>query len=327
MDAQAGLQFEPAELMAVRLLELHLVSSNAVRAGGELTHAAKIADSVRTMAKATDRFDVVTALASDNRTVDKSLTALERLAPDVREAMLPFVGLESYSIATPGQGKKWVIDRETVLLAALGRMGDGAEELRATLSAYNKAVKRLASASISPALRLALLGGTVALTMASGGLATAAGTFIGSTFMGLSGAAATSAGLAFLGGGSLAAGGFGMAGGTILVGAAAKTGYAGARTLALAMARQSAAATMMELAKLDATTTAFPEMVPAALKALRELDAALETEPRSKDVRKSQRAVKAEIRHLTDTGSQRIARTASKFVPLPGLDRLIDRMS
>ena len=42
-------------------------------------------------------------------------------------------------------------------------------------------------------------------------------TWIGSTFLGLSGAAATSAGLALLGGGAISAGGLGMAGGTIAI--------------------------------------------------------------------------------------------------------------
>lgn len=326
MDAQTGLQFEPAELMAIRLLELHLVASNAVKAGSGLIHAAKVEDAVRQLAKTTGQFDVVTALASDNRMVDKARTALERLAPDVRTAMIPFIGLETYTVSTPGEGKKWVVDRDTVLLASLDLLGDNAEDTLEAIRRFKKAVRRLSAASISPALRLALVGGTVVLTIASGGIATAAGTFIGSTFMGLSGAAATSAGLAFLGGGSLAAGGFGMAGGTILIGAAAKTGYVGAKTLALAMARQSAAAMVVELAKLDVTTSFFPEMKQTTLRALRDLDASLEAEPSSKDVRKSQRAVKAEIRYLTDSSTQRRARFAGSFLPLPGLHRLIDRL-
>jgi hypothetical protein len=43
--------------------------------------------------------------------------------------------------------------------------------------------------------------------------------WVGTTFLGLSGAAATSAGLALLGGGSVAAGGLGVAGGTAIVAA------------------------------------------------------------------------------------------------------------
>lgn len=70
--------------------------------------------------------------------------------------------------------------------------------------------------------RTAIIGGTVlvggaACFVTGGAAAPAIGSWIGSTFMGLSGAAATSAGLAALGGGSLAAGGAGMAGGITLV--------------------------------------------------------------------------------------------------------------
>lgn len=73
-------------------------------------------------------------------------------------------------------------------------------------------------------------GGVVAggaVCFLTGGMAApVVGTFVGSSFMGLSGAAATSAGLAALGGGSLAAGGGGMAAGAALV-TACMTGAGG----------------------------------------------------------------------------------------------------
>jgi hypothetical protein len=85
--------------------------------------------------------------------------------------------------------------------------------------------------------RTAIIGGSIlvggaACFVTGGAAAPAIGSWIGSTFMGLSGAAATSAGLAALGGGSLAAGGAGMAGGTTLVATAMAAAGAGAAGVA-----------------------------------------------------------------------------------------------
>ena len=84
-------------------------------------------------------------------------------------------------------------------------------------------------------------GGTVvggaACFLTGGAVAPAVGSFIGSTFMGLSGAAATSAGLAAVGGGAIAAGGGGIAAGTAIIttsltGAGALLGTLGMGTVA-----------------------------------------------------------------------------------------------
>lgn len=325
-EVSEALRFTPAELMAVRLLELNLVAANASKVGVGVLHARKVQEAIVDVANAAERPDVADVLNGGGVMFSKSQAALELLRSDVRQEMIPFIGLEAFTLATTGGAKKWVVDRETLLSSALQRLEGSPEGASEAIRRYGKAVRRLSSSTVSLGLRLALLGGTVVLTVASGGIATAAGTFVGTTFMGLSGAAATSAGLAFLGGGSLAAGGFGMAGGSLLVAAVAKTGYLGARTIAVSLARESAAALVVELAKLDVTVSLVPEMLEPSLHGLRDLDAELEMSPESKEVTKSQRAVKAEIRYLTDSERQKVARVVHGVFPLPGVDRLIDGM-
>ena len=87
-------------------------------------------------------------------------------------------------------------------------------DLRSCRSAFDRSIKVI-SKDVSKNSNWLIW--TSALALLAVIIAPHLATWIGSTFLGLSGAAATSAGLALLGGGAISAGGLGMAGGTIAI--------------------------------------------------------------------------------------------------------------
>jgi hypothetical protein len=251
--------------------------------------------------------------------------AVKRLKglPMVRQEMRPVVALEVVAGTALPPKAKWVIDQRLQSASVLSLMFGGYFDLEALRQRYKRSLKVVVAAPGSPELRLALVGGSIAIGIIAapaGPLAPVIGTAIGNA-MGLSGAAATSAGLAWLGGGSLAAGGFGMAGGAFVAGAAAKSAYAGARLAVAQLAKEQPGIVILELAKIAVTVEYFPVLAEEIINGLHELES--EIDARNKKVL---RAIKATVRRIGDGKGKglRVARTATRWVALPLADRLID---
>ena len=148
-----------------------------------------------------------------------------------------------------------------------------ADTIGAIRKGHRKQLSRLMKGSVARSTKLAMLGGSVLLSVVTvGAAAPAIGGFIGATFLGLSGAAATSAGLALLGGGSLASGGLGMAGGIVLVKLGTSGVYKGATRAAIQIARSSRTAFIAQLATLHV----YLRLAPATVEEMRETLAQLD---------------------------------------------------
>lgn len=327
-------RFSASEMLAIRLLQLSaLAQDRDLTPAGDARaakseHLASLVQPVQELARELGRDEVAQLLSVDAAGLPAAgRDALGALRDDVRDEIVDLLVLEAYAGESVPQGTKWERDRSILLASALRDLTTtrSSHDVDVVIHAYRKSLKRLATHCVSPTLRWSLLAGRAAVSLAAPALAPAVGAAIGG-MMGLSGAAATSAGLAFLGGGSLAAGGFGMAGGTILVVSTAKAGYFGARLAVSNLARQNAAALVVELAKLDVLTQLHPDVKDEVVQRLDRLMVDLELADGEPDDRKAVRAVRAEIRHLRDTPTQRTARLVTRFAPISALDRQIDRM-
>ena len=337
----SDLHFDVKDLAALRLLQLHAFTRDLVEttdARHELEKRAQLrgfVDSTRGWAEEAGVTDAVarTVAARGGKRIEAAARELEALENHVDDDKLTLLLLELVASTNVPKGTKWAADR-------LQYFGEGARHLDAGVSqtrvealakTHGKALRRLSLDALSPTFRLALVAGSVALTVASGGIAAAAGTAIGGA-MGLSGAAATSAGLAFLGGGSIAAGGFGMAGGAVLVTAVSKAGYMGTRYLAASIATRSPEVIINELAKIEVVCGARPELRNDVLRQLENLRAEMKKTQgkrngeEARNVDKSVRAVDAAIRSLTDSSPQRALRKFTRIVPVPWLDRQVDQL-
>lgn len=266
--------------------------------------------------------------------IELSRVGLQQASADVRASRIDLLALELVASTRLPEKCKWAgVDFDiagTALYALSNQWATAMTQTEQVRRSYKRALKRLGTDSSSPAFRLALVTGSVAVGVASGGIATAVGTAIGGA-MGLSGAAATSAGLALLGGGSLAAGGFGMAGGATLVTLATKGTYAGSRYLATRLATSSPEVFLTELAKLQVVCGLRPSLADAVRQELRslltELEAAAKSEPKDRrNVNKSILAVEATLRQITDTRTQRNLRLISRALPVYGMNKQIDRL-
>lgn len=185
-----------------------------------------------------------------------------------------------------------------------------------------------------------MVGAAVLTGGSASPLASAVGTAIGNS-AGLYGAAATSYGLALLGGGSLAAGGSGMLGGGLLLMAVAKaTTTVGTRAAAAVIAKQSPAAFIHELAKLDVRCQVDPRLASNVLNGLRALHELLErsladlkaTErsrmgvpsKEARNLASSIRATEYEIRHLSSPAWKRAAARVPRVINMPVLSKVLD---
>lgn len=336
----SDLHFDVKDLAALRLLQIHaftrdlVETTNAEHELKKRTQLRAFVDSTREWAEEVGVSKAVgrTVAARGGKRIDAATRELDALKDHVDDDKLTLLLLELVASTNVPKGTRWAADR-------LQYFGEGARHLDAGVSqtrvealakTHGKALRRLSLDALSPTFRLALVAGSVALTVASGGIAAAAGTAIGGA-MGLSGAAATSAGLAFLGGGSLAAGGFGMAGGALLVTTVSKAGYMGTRYLATSIATRSPEVIINELAKLEVVCGARPELRTGVLRQLKGLRAELGTTKNksrddAKNVDKSLRAVEAAIRSLTDSSTQRALRKFTRILPVSWLDEQVDQL-
>ena len=337
----SDLHFDVKDLATLRLLQIHAFTRDLVEttnADDELqkrTQLRAFVESTREWADAAGVPEAIhrTVAAHGGKRLDAAAQELEALKNRVDDDKLTLLLLELVASTNVPKGTKWAGGRLQYFAEGARRLDAGISQTRieALAKTHGRALRRLSLDALSPTFRLALVAGSVALTVASGGVAAAAGTAIGGA-MGLSGAAATSAGLAFLGGGSIAAGGFGMAGGAVLVTAVSKAGYMGTRYLAASIATRSPEFIINELAKLEVICGARPEFRTDVLRQLEGLRAEMKKTQKkksgdeAKNLAKSLRAIDAAIRSLTDSSTQRVLRKATRVVPVSWLERQVDRL-
>lgn len=333
----SDLQFETREAVALRLAQIAILAMDLdstepdAREPKENSLRAFIQSS-RTwagLAGVGEEFGELTSCspAQTMRTAIRKLQLLDLRRTDMAELIV----LEMLTLTSLPQGSKWSIKLDApasnlVQEAYLSEsLNIDAVRLR---KLYRQALRALSREATSPVLRLGLMGGTLAIAAASGGLVAAIGTAIGGS-MGLSGAAATSAGLAWLGGGTSAMGGFGVGGGAFVVTAAAKGTYAGVRRVATMIAAHFSRILVAEIAKLCVACYLHPPLTSSVIDALRELTGDVRAESLanpSKELRESQRAIAAAVRRIED-GNQRtyrLARMVTRVVPVPGANDVVD---
>ncbi|WP_207021440.1 hypothetical protein [Phycicoccus sp. DTK01] len=333
----SDVKFDVADLATLRALQMFVFARDLVETTSLKQQAIKRAN-LRDFQKATKEWaNEVEMSPWLNAVIEADVGRLPVAASEVlssapardvdRDGLLRLELVASTSLP---RGTKWAVKAESLHAEALRHLDPTTStgEVEGLAKQFRHSLRRISTDALSPALRLGLVGGSVALTLASGGLVTAVGTAIGGA-MGLSGAAATSAGLAFLGGGSLAAGGFGMAGGALVVTVASKAGYMGSRYLATSLAVRAPEAVIHELAKLEVLCELRPELRSEVLEHLEGLrDELGETKVQSKDGianrAKALRAVDSVTRRLTDTAMQRRWRMMTRVAPVSKIDEWVD---
>ncbi|QKE82493.1 hypothetical protein [Arthrobacter sp. NEB 688] len=333
----SDVKFDVADLATLRALQMFVFARDLTETTSLKQQGSKRTN-LRDFQKATAEWgheveapqwlDAVTE--ADGSQVPAAISAALSGSPARDAERYGLLRLELVASTSLPRGTKWAVNAESLHGEAL-RLLDPTEsngDVEGLAKRFRQSLRRISTDALSPALRLGLVGGSVALTVVSSGVATAVGTAIGGA-MGLSGAAATSAGLAFLGGGSLAAGGFGMAGGALVVTVVSKAGYMGSRYVATSLAIKSPEAMIHELAKLEVLCELRPELTSEVLGHLEALrDELGATDAHGKDGManraKAVRAVDSVTRRLTDTATHRRWRMVTRLAPAPGFDDWVD---
>ena len=191
----ADVKFTANELLSVRLSELLMLMKDYAATAEDARDSkaeavAQIWERSYEFAEAVGQAGEATALRSlhlrwinNGHTPTTELLDIARpVLADVRPEMRELVLLELFGAVLMPKGSKWV-DRDACLAFAGSLLLPDATPSTVTSrrKRYEKAVRRLSGDTLSPAFRLSLIGGAAALTVASGGIATAVGTAIGGT--------------------------------------------------------------------------------------------------------------------------------------------------
>lgn len=333
----SDLQFEPGEAVALRLAQIAILAMDidatepSVREPKQDALRTLIQDSLNWahLVGVEDHFAQLAASTDARvlRSVVRRLPILDLRRADMAELIL----LEILTLTTLPKGSKWSIKLDGPA-ANLVQEAFPTQTLHLDTARlrklYRQSLRALSRDATSPVLRLGLVGGTLVIAAASGGLVAAVGTAIGGS-MGVSGAAATTAGLAWLGGGTSTVGGFGVGGGAFIVTTAAKETYAGVRHVATMIAAHYSQVLVAQIAKLCVACDLHPSLTTSVLKALHDLAGEIETESQtnpSKELRKSRRAIAAAVRRIEDAGERpyRLARMVTRTFPVPGANKMLD---